>query len=93
MSTLQRRIVIDESVTWANLDDEAILLNVKTGIYYGLDDVGTRIWRLLIQGATESEITSQLLTEYDVEPDRLRRDLFQLIGQLSAKGLVRISDE
>lgn len=93
MCTLQRRVVVGESVTWANLDDESILLNVKTGVYYGLDAIGTRIWSLLVEGMSEADIVSRFVAEYDVEPERVSTDVSDLIDQLTAKGLVSIADE
>ena len=88
----QRRMVPNEPVVGAELDGEAILLNLDTGIYFGIDTVGTRIWRLITQGAAESEIIDQLLKQYDVDRAQLTQDVSEFLDLLAAKGLVRISD-
>lgn len=83
-----RKIEVSEAVIAAELDDESVLLNVETGMYFGLDPVGTRIWQLLEGGSTQSEILDTLLNEYDVEPDRVGTDVEVFLDILEAKGLV-----
>jgi coenzyme PQQ synthesis protein D (PqqD) len=79
-----------EAVAVASPDDQAmILLQMESGIYYGLSDVGTRIWQLLGEGIDESELIARLLEEYDVPTDRLRADVARLLAELEAKKLVR----
>ena len=80
---------MSESVVCAELDDEAGLLSVETGIYFGLDSVGARIWALLGEGAGPDEIFDRLLAEYDVEPAQLRADVSAFLEQLVANGLAR----
>ena len=67
-----------------------MLLNVKTGVYYGLDEVGTRMWSLLAEHGEVEKACRVLLEEYDVTEDRLRADLLGLIERLREKGLVRV---
>jgi hypothetical protein len=87
MTLLQRSLSINESVVCAELDGEAVLLNVETGIYFGLDEVGTRIWNLLVAGAGIPEIVDRMLEEYEVDAEQLRADLMTFGEQLVAKGL------
>ena len=79
---------LNRDVVFAELDAEAILLNTATGIYFGLDDVASRIWTLLDQGVTDEQIHAQLLEEYAVDADELRADLGRILGQLEAHGLI-----
>jgi|SRR4051812_35321140 len=78
-----------EDVVAATLDDETVLLNVSTGVYFGLDDVGTRIWQLLVEGADTEAIVDRLLTEYEVDREQLRTDVTVFVEQLHEHGLVR----
>jgi hypothetical protein len=88
------RTAANESVVAAELDGEAVLLNVDTGIYFGLDSVGTNIWKLLCDGdgVADDEIVGRLSAEYDVEPDQLRVDVAEFLGLLVSKGLARTVD-
>ena len=68
-----------------------MLLHVEAGVYFGLDEVGLRIWNLLVAGTTETELFDRLLAEYDVEPDQLRSDIGEFLDDLEAEGLLRRS--
>jgi hypothetical protein len=82
------RIAAGDSVVYAELDDGAVLLNVETGIYFGLDAVGAQIWQLLAAGSDADQICQQLESEYDAEPTQLRSDLSAFMVTLASKGLV-----
>jgi hypothetical protein len=79
---------INQAVMFAELGEDAVLLNTDTGVYFGLDAVGTRIWTLLAEGLSDDQIHAQLFGEYAVDGDELTRDIARLLGQLEACGLV-----
>jgi hypothetical protein len=85
---LARRLAIGEDVIARELDGETVLLNLETGIYFGLDEVGTRIWQLLGAGGPVQAILDTLASEYDAEREALERDLTHFLAQLEARGLV-----
>lgn len=93
MTTVQQILMCDESVVCAELDGEAVLLNVESGLYFGLDEIGTRIWGLLAQGATTEQIGTHLLEEYEAPPEQIYADLEEFLGLLREKGLVRVAGE
>ena len=76
----------------SDLEGEVAILNLKAGVYYGLDDVGARIWTLLQEPKTVSEIRDVILQEYDVEAERCERDLLALLQRLADEGLVEVED-
>ncbi len=88
--TLHSTIVVANDVVSCDLIDEAAILNLKTGIYYGLDPVGARIWNLIQTPRQLKEILETLLNEYDVEKNQCQQDLIELLKQLSEKELVKI---
>jgi len=69
---------------------ETVILSLKDGVYYGLEDVGARIWSLLQRPTTVSAIRDALVAEYDIEPERCGRDLVALLKDLAARGLVEV---
>lgn len=83
-------IRIPDEVVFQNLAGEAVLLHLGTGIYFGLDAVGTRVWELIASHGRRDAIVDALLAEYDVEPSRLRADLDRLLARLAEKGLVTL---
>jgi hypothetical protein len=75
------------------LGEEAAILGLKAGMYYGLNALGVRIWSLVQELRPVSEIRDVLLREYDVEPDRCERDLLTLLQRLADEGLIEVKDE
>jgi hypothetical protein len=72
----------------SDLGKEVAILDLKAGVYYGLDDVAARIWNLIQEPRTVNEIRDILLEEYEVEPERCERDLLALLERLAAEGLI-----
>jgi hypothetical protein len=75
-----------------DLAGEAAILNITSGVYYGLDPVGARIWNLVQQPCEVAEIQNTISDEYDVEPERCARDLVELLEKLLAEGLIEVKD-
>ena len=75
-----------------DLGGEAAILNLNTGVYYGLDPVGARIWTLLAAPTTVAQLRDSVLAEYEVDSARCERDLLDLVRVLHAHGLVAIHD-
>ena len=76
-------------VVWRLVEGEVVLLNVTTGQYYSLDEVGSRVWALLPStGLTLTALRDALLSEYDAEPAVMDRDLQALFDRLTTADLV-----
>ena len=74
----------------ADLSGEAAILHLKSGIYYGLDAVGARIWQLMTEPRTIADIESAILAEYDVDVSQCASDVRSFIEGLAAEGLVDV---
>jgi hypothetical protein len=90
MTDLTTRITIPESVLFRDLDGEAVLLDTVSGRYFGLNEVGTRMWSLLQRHGEIDEVCRALLAEYEAPEERLREDLLRFVDTLAAKGLIRM---
>ena len=84
-------IVASKDQVSSSLGDEAAILSLKNGVYYGLNPVGARVWHLVQQPRTFAELHRMLAGEYAVDGSRLDSDLRHLIGQLAEQRLVEIS--
>jgi hypothetical protein len=85
--TLTDRIFPKSDVIFRALGTEAVVLNLESGTYFGLNSVGTRIWLLLEQhdlGGT----CERLAAEYDAPRERIESDVLALVDSLEDKGLV-----
>ena len=84
-SGLSSRVIAARDQVSCDLGGEAAILQLASGIYYGLNPVGARVWALLQQPRTAREIRDALLAEYDVDRERCERDLLALLHALAAE--------
>ncbi len=75
-------------VLFRELEGEAVLLDLGSGRYFGLNAVGTRVWTLLAAGATIGAAAAAIVAEFDVDPDQIARDIDDLVTELAARGLI-----
>lgn len=84
------RISIPDGVMVRELEGESVLLNLDSESYFGLDDIGTRMWAVLTDAESIETAYETLLAEYEVEPEHLRTDLCGFIDKLSEAGLIDV---
>ena len=70
-----------------------VLLNLKSGVYYGLNETGTQMWTLLVELKDPGRVVEALEREYAASRDQLEGDLRELLGTLRAKGLIELDDD
>jgi len=88
--TLADHVVVPEAVISRELDGETVVLNLETGVYFGLDAVGTDMWNALQRGGAVEDTFNAVLTQYDVQPAALKDDLLRFVNQLASKGLLQV---
>ena len=71
-------------------DEETIFLNLKTESYFGLDPVGTKMYRALVESQSIGAAYDRLATQFDVDPARLRSDLRAFVRRLLDQGLIEL---
>lgn len=83
--------VVQSPETLINIiEGESVLLNLDNESYYGLDEVGTRMWELLTTSETIQAAYDRLLEEYEVDASTLRTDLAEMISSLVEQGLLEL---
>ena len=75
----------------ADLEGEAVILNLADGVYYGLDGVGARIWELLREPRTAGELRDAVTAEFAVDAGTAWRDLTALLAELAGRRLVELT--
>ena len=85
------QITTAPDVMFRIIGDEAVILNLKTELYLGLNPVATRFWTALHDAPSIQAAYESLLNEFDVSPERLRRDLDQLLSQLLDQKLIEVT--
>ena len=89
--TLAHRLHRSEHVLFQDVGGEAVLLDLASETYFGLNEVGTRVWALLPEAASLSAIHTALCEEFDAPTDTIERDLLALAAELAQAGLVTAS--
>jgi hypothetical protein len=84
------RVSVPPEVLVQELAGESVLLDLTSERYFGLDDVGTRMWKALAEGPSIQASYDVLLSEYEVDAEQLRRDLTGLVEQLVEHGLLHV---
>lgn len=87
--TLSAVIRRSPEVLFQEVGGEAVLLDLASETYFGLNAVGARIWALIGEGSSVQSIRDALVAEYDAPEDRIESDLIALTTQLRDAGLVR----
>jgi len=83
-------VVASKGQVSSDLGGEVAILDLDAGMYYGLDEVGARIWELIQEPSMVGDIRDTLVLEYDVEPERCERDLVDLLQKLAGEGLIEV---
>jgi Coenzyme PQQ synthesis protein D (PqqD) len=74
----------------STVEGEAVILNMETGVYYGLNPVGAWVWDALQTPQTAGQLLDGLVAEFEVEPDRGEEDLMALLEDLVAAKLIEV---
>lgn len=84
----QRFRVNTPTVTHETIDGEAVIINLDSGNYYSLVDVGSFIWSLVEKGASANEVQNQVLKTYDGDATDVDRGVQELLAQLQQENLI-----
>jgi Coenzyme PQQ synthesis protein D (PqqD) len=85
-------VAVAADVLGSELGSEVVMLSLRDGTYYGLEEVGAEIWRLIQAPITLGRIVAALVDAYDVEASRCRADVIRLVAALRDRGLVEVRE-
>ena len=83
----------DESLMFSDLDGETVMMSIESGKYYGLDDIGSRIWALVEQPLSVSDLCDTLMTEFEVDRDTCQQHVLGFLEELKDEGIVTVLKE
>jgi hypothetical protein len=72
------------------MQGELLILQTASGVYYGLDPIGKRVWTLMLEPKRVCDIRDVLLAEYEVDRETCTRDLLALLEKLTRKQLIEV---
>lgn len=83
-------VVRNPEVIDGEIDGEVVAMNSETGECYGLDLVGSRIWKLMSEAIPVGDVCTKLLAEYEIKRETCERDVLDLLAELHAENLISI---
>ena len=86
------RVRLAQGVVSRELDGEMVLLNLTTGVYFGLNESGTAMWKLLAELKNPSRIVDALAEDFQASRLQLEEDLSAFLAALREKGLIEDED-
>ena len=86
-------VVAAEGQVSSDLAGETVILDVKSGIYYGLNGVATRIWQLIQEPCAVREVYETLLQEFEIDAERCEHEVLALLQDLAFKRLIEVKNE
>ncbi len=87
-SSRQPRYRVAPGVASSALDGEVTILDPRSGVYFGLEDVSAEVWALLSEPRTVEQLCDSLLERYDVPRGECTSDVSELLTELTRHGLV-----
>jgi hypothetical protein len=88
--TLQSRLRPSLDAVTRELDGELVVLQLDSEIYFRLDEIGARMWEVVVEVATLAEAVERLAAEFEVEREVLKADVIELAQTLVGKGLLEV---
>jgi hypothetical protein len=89
--TQDSRIVLTTNLLSAEVDGEAVIMDMQSGNYFGLDAIGTEIFQLMAQPILVSELCRKLEAEFDATPETIREDVLHLCNEMLQHGLIEVA--
>jgi hypothetical protein len=77
-----------DKIFWRNIGDEAVILNIDSGLYYTLDKVGKITWDMITNNNDDDEIIKKIVSVYDVDEKTATRDLKDFLKMLKKEKLI-----
>lgn len=88
--TLESQIKQNNSIYTSSIDNEAVMLNIEIGKYFGMNPIASDIWSKLKASMTVETLIQSLSSEYDITLEECRADVLPFIEQLIENGLIEI---
>lgn len=73
----------------SEVDGELVLVSIQDGKYFGLDAVGSEIWRLLEEPRSSAALVEALQSQFEGDAAQVESDTLAFIDELAANGLLR----
>lgn len=79
---------IPSTVIYRKLGEEIVMLNLESGLYFGLNQTGSEIWEMYLDGRENEEIVEAMALRYEMSKEQIRLHIGMLLTELKENGLI-----
>src|SRR5258708_40062570 len=79
------------SVLTAEVDGEIVMMSIERGRYFGLDDIGSDIWKRIEPPGSFATLIHALRADYEADRATIATDVQNLLGRMVEQDVVRLS--
>ena len=79
-----------EEIVASDIDGETVMMSIENGKYYGLDDIGSRIWQLIEKPVKVADLIDTLLERFDVARETCERDVLKFLNELNEDKILAV---
>lgn len=90
--SVNTKFVQNNEIIFSHMDNEIVMMNLEKGEYYGLSQVGSRIWELIETPQTMHDICTSLCNEYDVSHEKCTEDVQNFLNLMTEKNIITVID-
>lgn len=80
--------VRSESLSWRLVGDEIIVLDLRSNAYLSINQSGTTLWDMLVDGSDAEAMTARLVSDFGLDEHRARTDVDAFVAMLTERGLL-----
>ena len=82
-----------KDVVSSDIDGETVMMSIEQGKYYGMDSIGSRIWELIKEPITMTDLCCKLVDEFDIDIPTCTKDVMKFMEQMDEEHLIKVVDE
>lgn len=80
-------------ICWSKMENETVVINLETGFYYSLDELGGWIWDMLSENVPREEIASRIAASYEIDEAAALADLKEFMQELRTEQLIDVREQ
>jgi hypothetical protein len=78
------------SVLTAEVDGEIVMMSIEQGRYFGLDNIGSDIWKRIEPPCSFATLIDGLAADYEADRKTIATDVQNLLGRMVEQDVVRL---
>jgi len=78
------------NIEFSSIGNEIGMLNIDTGMYYVIDEIGKDLWDYLVDPISVTDLVNKTLNDYDIDYETCLNDVKQFLQELHERKLIDV---